>query len=189
MYQLAYTVAGKCAYFVTQDLPLLNKAEAINDKLGITIITPGELISHVDELNRRREYHPKRLAGSNRLQTSRLSFNQVDGLYEPFRKNSISERKTSFLNRVRTFLSSPANYEQILYKQSNSNQIAFVVYDKSAPDILRIPIIRVAKSSSATTVLRYVIRSSVVKAIKEKRQLIIVSDMEGQDDFCTLKYD
>ena len=183
LYQLAHTAAGNCSYFVTQDLPLLNKAELLTNNFGITIITPGELISHVDELNRTKEYHPKRLAGSNRLQTSRLSFNQVDDLYEPFKKNSISERKPSLLNQIRKFLSTPLKYEPILYSQSNSNQLAFVIYDKSTPDILKIPIIRVAKSSYATTILRYVIRSSVVKAIKENRQFIIVSDMEGQEDF------
>ncbi len=183
MYQLAHTVAGECAFFVTQDLPLLNKAEAINDALGITIISPGELITHIDEINSKREYHPKRLAGSNRLQVSRLSTDQVDGLYGQFRKNSISERKAPFLNQIRTYLSSPANYEQILYKQVNQRHIAYVVCDKQSPDILRIPILRIAKSNSAPTVLRYIIRSLVVKATQEKRKIIIVTDMEGQDDF------
>lgn len=183
MYQLAHTIAGGYNYFVTQDLPLLKKSTAINDKLGLTIITPGELISHIDELNRGSEYQPSRIAGSNRLQTSKLSSNQVDGLYNPFRKNLNSERKTEFLNRIRSFLSSPTDYEQTIYAQSISEQLAFIVYDKRDSAILRIPIIRIAKSRIAATVLRYVIRTMVVKAINNKQQLIIVSDMEGQEEF------
>ena len=183
MYQLAHTIAGECAFFVTQDVPLLKKADAINNALGVTIISPGELISHIDELNSKRDYYPKRLAGSNSLQFSRLSADQVEGLYEHFRKNSIAERKAEFLNQIRTFLSSPGDYEQILYRQVNQKPIAFVVCDKRPPDILRIPIIRTAKSNSARTVLRYLIRSLVVKATQEKRKIIIITDMEGQDDF------
>lgn len=184
MYQLAHSSAGGCHYFITQDLPLLNKANDISDRLGITILSPGELISHVDELNKAAEYQPRRLAGSNRLHTSKLSFNKVDSLYECFRKNTSSERKSIFLNRVRSFLSLPEKYEQFIYSQLNK-KIAFVVYDISRKDILTIPVIRVSKTDIYPTIIRYLIRNIVIKSIKEKKRIVIIHNEECENELFT----
>lgn len=80
-------------------------------------------------------------------------------------------------------MSSPSTSEPILYHHADGKKLAFLIYDTSEDNILNIPLIRLAKSKNSNTVIRYIIRSAVIKAISEKRNIIIASDMDDQDAF------
>lgn len=184
MYQVAHTAAGGFLYFVTQDQHLLNKSSEISDRLGVTTLSPGELISHIDEISKADEYQPRRLAGLNRLHTSKVSANQIDTIYDCFKDGSRSERKTYFLNRLRSYLSLPQEYEQKIYSQSDK-KVAFVVHDRSVDKILSIPTIRFARTDIHSTIVRYVLRNIVVNSIEEKRAIVAISESECDDGIIT----
>ncbi len=182
--QLSHAIAGNADFFVTQDEGILRKSLVINEKFGIRILSPGELIGRLDEAIREREYRPKMFAGSRRLSISKVTSPEVAFLYSDFRQSVIGEKKRNFTKIIRTFIAQPRQYSVEVVTCSNPEQnLAFVVYDRTNLDELKVPILRISKSNRSETVLRYLLRRTVLIAAREKRSVLSIHDFTLSSHF------
>ncbi|MBN2499537.1 MAG: GNAT family N-acetyltransferase [Anaerolineales bacterium] len=92
--QLAYAIAGGAHFFITQDNPILKKANYIESEYDIQVMPPGLFIQQLSELVRSVEFHPSRLAKSE-ISELPLSIEDFPHLYNYFRCNHKKETKNS----------------------------------------------------------------------------------------------
>ena len=57
--QIAYTIAAEGQFFVTRDQRLIDIADEIYEKYGISIIRPSDLVVRLDELEEKKNTDPK----------------------------------------------------------------------------------------------------------------------------------
>lgn len=174
-WQIARTIASNTQFFVTRDQNLLDLPSKVYDTFGITILRATDLIIHLDELRREIEYAPQRLAGT--LSEIRLvQSGQESKLTEKFRAVSLGENKSSFQLHLRNILANPDRNACYVALDVNKEAIALFAYDRRQPESLGIPLMRIAHSPVATTLVRYLIFRSVVHAAKENRIVTRVTD-------------
>ena len=99
--QLSQSIAAGASCFITQDRALLKRANQVSSQFGLSILSPAELTCRVDEVLRETQYRPASLAGSKRLNRSRIQSNEMASLYIDFL--GTSEKKGEFESRVRNF--------------------------------------------------------------------------------------
>jgi GNAT superfamily N-acetyltransferase/predicted nucleic acid-binding protein len=172
--QLSYAISGEAHFFITQDnKDLLNKAGVIYNEFGIKILSPGEFIGRLDEIIRDVEYRPRRLGGSYDLAISKVRSDQLSKLYSFFHWNCPEERKSQFQAILRNFIAQPNRYDVVLC-HIDINPISLIVYERSNSSELVIPMIRVSRSPLTETVLRHLLRQTVLTSATEKRKFVQV---------------
>jgi len=181
--QVSQAIAGDAYCFITQDTGVLRKAGVVEKEFGMKVLSPGEFVGHADEVIREIQYRPTALAGSRRLTKSIISSRLSADLYPRFRDSFSGERKTKFESQLRVFMAQPARYNLELCRQSSGEPLVLVVYDRCLPEELTIPLLRVAPSPFADTVLRYVLRQIVMTSFNEKRMITRIGDNSGNDQF------
>ncbi len=175
--QLAHAIAGNADFFITQDEGLLNRASDINNIFNFRILSPGEFIGRLDESIREREYKPSIFAGSRRLSISKVTSPGDATLYSDFRQSTTGERRRDFERKIRAFISQPRLYSVEVIRCSNPEQnLALVVYDRNNPEELKVPLLRISKSNRSGTILRYLLRRSVLISALEGRHVLSIRD-------------
>lgn len=105
---LAMAAASDVRTFLTQDQPLLHRADEILKVAGIQVLSTTELIIKFHELSGRSSYAPERISG--RLSWKRITHGALHDLtLDPFL--DVGERKGPFRERLESFLSRPNQYE------------------------------------------------------------------------------
>ena len=105
---LAMAAASDVKTFLTQDQPLLNRADEILKVAGIQVLSPTALIIRFHELSNRSSYVPERISG--RLSWKRITHGALRDLtLDPFL--DVGERKGLFREWLEFFLSRPNQYE------------------------------------------------------------------------------
>lgn len=173
--QLARTLAAGLQFFITRDELLLGRAEKIYETFGLSILRPSDLIVRLDELRQESEYQPVRLAGT--LSEIKL-LNKSDDphVVETFLANSLGESKQSFKIRLFRILSDPETYRCQVALDSEHLPFALIAYDRSQPDSLELPILRVRRGSLAATMARYLIFQATWRAAREGRAFTRITD-------------
>lgn len=173
--QLARTLAAGLQFFITRDALLLGRAEKIYEKFGLSILRPSDLIVRLDELRQESDYQPVRLAGT--LSEIKL-LNKADDplVVETFLANSLGESKQSFKSKLFRMLSDPEKYRCQVALDSEQHPFALIVYARSQPNSLEIPILRVRRGSLAATMSRYLIFQATWRAALEGRAFTRITD-------------
>lgn len=173
--QLAKAIGANAHFFVTRDEDILDKADEISEKWGITVVRPCGLIVLTDELVRGAQYQPTRLAGSlvhkQRVQAPRIE--EIISLFQNFEKR---EPKNKFAETLRNALADPATFECSLVLQSRDQPIGLFILDRSERGILKVPILRVPKRPIAETIARHLVWCAVTLSAGEGRWLTLVTD-------------
>jgi GNAT superfamily N-acetyltransferase/predicted nucleic acid-binding protein len=180
MRQLAHAIAGDAHFFVTQDNGILRKSNEVHAAFGIKVLSPGELIGRIDEMVREAEYYPERLAGS-RILTARLRSRQIAMLYSHFRCHQLGERKRQFQKRLRAFTAQPDRYEILVSWQDDDTPLSLLVFDRTHPTQLVIPMLRVSRSPLSGTVLRYLLSQAILVSAREGRVVTRVAVQYERD--------
>jgi GNAT superfamily N-acetyltransferase len=173
--QLAKTIAADIPFFVTRAQDILDKADAVYDSYGLTIVRPADLIIELDQLRREGEYRPRRVAGSLR-NIQLVKGGQEDVLASYFQCDALGESRQHFIRELTAALSSPTTSKCYTVSDESRDLLALVVHGSDEKGILQVPLLRVARGSSAPTMARYLAQYTILTASKEDRPLVVVAD-------------
>ncbi len=173
---LAGAIAGNVDFFVTQDRGLRGKRDAVLSRFSVRIITPGEMVAHVDELIREAEYWPSRLAGSRALQRRRLAADQLKPVCDRLRLIETGEKGRALEAQLRRYMASPDRYQVELCCAGQRAPMALAAFDRAVKNELSVPVLRAGPSTLAGTVLRYLLSQMVLCAAQEQRIIARVVD-------------
>jgi ribosomal protein S18 acetylase RimI-like enzyme len=172
--QIAYTVAGEVAYFITRDEVLVERCEPLYKIYGLRALHPAELISELDVIERETQYRPARIEGS-RLRNLAIKGDDIEMVIEAFR-NTTEERVNVFRKLLLHFLSKPRDIETRLVTDLDNRPVIFGVYDRTNAAVLEITMLRGAEHGLAATMVRNFLRATLEAATRDKRSLIKLSD-------------
>lgn len=172
--QVAEAIVGEAQYFITRDELLLkeNISEEVFNRFGLKIMRPSDLVIHIDEIRREREYQPARLSGTI-LKITLVKSGQEENLTRIFQQQ---ESKSSFQKRLRAYLSDIENYTCWQVIDEHDNSLALFVYKNSEGDYFEIPLFRVKKNTLSPTLARHLIIEAVHNSIAKDKTSIKIED-------------
>lgn len=174
---LAKTIVSESHIFVTNSQELLKVADEIYDRFRLSVLTPHELLTQLDELHNKPDYQPVRLAGTL-LEQIPVQKGQEDLLTKYFLCINQGETRTEFQQRLRRFLAESEKFDCYVIMENQTQPLALFVYGKHKKDELEIPLIGVAKSQLAGTLARHLIFQSILRSAHENRHSTKITDLK-----------
>jgi len=173
---LVHAIVGGADFFISLDGRLVDEiGDDLFDKFGLSAVRPSDFIVQFDELIRRAEYQPTRLAGTN-IQTQRALPEQEKILADSFQATS-HETRNIFLAKLRKYLADPHVFQVRVIGFNNSKPLALIVFATKDKQQLEIPLFRVSNDPLSKTVAVHLILQSISDAVRDNRQLILISDL------------
>jgi hypothetical protein len=177
---LAWTLAGNFPYFLTRDRPLLTHKDALQ-KLGVCVLTPGEFIRRVDELDRKEAYRPEEISGT------KITFLSVDdGLMPSIEKLADSgdgESPRNLVDQVRNLLAKPRENLVRVARDSDGNLLALIGISAAATTSPALVLARMPKSSVAPTLARFIAHKLTAEQAKANLVTYRITDTRLPDVF------
>jgi predicted nucleic acid-binding protein len=159
---LAWCGAEKIEYFVTSDEQLLKKDRIINNRIGVKIIHPSDLILRTDILLRASEYQPLRF-GESEILIRRFAEDDFEML-EIALNSEMPEGFRSFKTKLRSYFARPNLYDTYLISQ-DQNIFGIICYGKTKLSILDVSILRIKNNIHGRTIslglLNWLIQKSI----------------------------
>lgn len=128
MSHIAYALCCGSKYYVTNDSEWLHNeiSDMFYDKYGLNILTPSELVKHVDEITSPQNYSPLSLVGLN-LKYSEMPHDDFKVVLNSLYKYYADGKKKTFRNALYSWMSDPHKYHLLLVK-SNGIPVCLIVY-------------------------------------------------------------
>jgi GNAT superfamily N-acetyltransferase len=180
---LARTIVSDSHIFVSREEELLEVADEIYNNFKVSIIHPNYLVARLDELHRKPDYQPVRLAGTHLEQVPVQKGNE-DLLTRCFIAGNQNETQAKFQQRLRGFMAEPDKFECSVVLEQNQ-PLALVVYGRHKNHELEIPMLRVGKNPLSATLARHLIFQSISRSSHEKRHFTRITDTYLQDTVTT----
>ncbi len=174
---LAYSISGGAQFFITRDDELLKNSTFFN-KYGLTIYRPSDFITHLDENIQVSKYKPQSLIGTS-INSKRVTTKNIDFFTEIFLKPN--ERKNHFQKIIRNSLSQPNKFELITISKKDL-LLAFIIFDRTSENKLKIPVFRFLNSSLRITLTKHLLFKSILTSINENRTFIEITEKQLEDD-------
>ncbi|NER17410.1 PIN domain-containing protein [Spongiivirga citrea] len=168
---IAYSIAGGAKFFITRDGVILSNKKFFK-QYNLIIYRPSEFITHLDENIQVSKYRPQTLIGTN-ISSTRIKSGNINKFIDTFLKPT--ERKSRFQKIVRDSLSFPDKFELIRISKEDT-LLAFLIFDRSLDDKLRIPAFRFLNSNLKTTLSKHLLFKSILTSIKENRTFIEITE-------------
>ncbi|HEY9294971.1 MAG TPA: GNAT family N-acetyltransferase, partial [Phormidium sp.] len=172
---LARTIASDSQFFVTLNNRLLELSSEIYEYFKVSIIRPSDLLIQLDELRRKLDYQPVRLAGTTHLEQIPVQKGQEDLLSNYFQCEELGETKAEFQQQLRRFLAESDKFECSIVREENQ-PLALVVYGRQKKHELEIPMLRVGSNPLSGTLVRHLIFKSILRSAREQRQFTKITD-------------
>ena len=172
---IAITIVSDVQIFITLNRYILDVVDEIYDRFRVSILRPNDLISQLDELSRKPEYQPVRLAGTFLEQTG-VQIGQESLLNDCFQSTKHGETKVEFKQRLRRFIAEKDKFECYVVKEAENQPLALVVYGRHKQHELEIPLIRVGQNHLSATLARHLIFQSISRSAREQRQFTRITD-------------
>lgn len=160
--QLAECKACNISYFITMDEELLAHRDAIYEKLGISILRPGEFILEIDELKNRRLYEPIRLQGA-RHQVKRVSSYELLPAIDLFLNKEIGEKKVEFQSLVTSSSADKKASSLQMILSPDNDPIALYCF-KYGTESIDIVFLRVKKAAISNTLFSQILVEAIHEA-------------------------
>lgn len=173
---LARTIASDSQVFVTLDSKLLELSSEIYEHFRVSIIRPNDLITQPDELRRKLDYQPVRLAGTTHLEQIPVQKGQENLLSNYFLCKEEGETKAKFQQQLLRFIAESDKFECLVVREGENQPLALVVYGRLQKHELEIPMLRVENHPLSGTLVRHLIFKSILRSAREQRQFTRVSD-------------
>ncbi|MCS6245829.1 MAG: GNAT family N-acetyltransferase [Opitutus sp.] len=162
--QLAKAATGKADVFITRDTQILDAAADIERRLGLRVMTPGELSSKLDEAERAHVYQPARLSGTTLIQRV-IRADDLDLVVSVFQASQAGETKSELTRAMRANLAQIRGVcppEMLVVWQDENSPLAFFVrtVDRQNNRVL-VDFLRVAPGGMERTLLRHILLSLV----------------------------
>lgn len=168
---LAYSITGGAEFFITRDTIILGNKEFFK-KYNLIIYRPSEFITHLDENIQVSKYKPQTLIGTN-ISSSRVISENINTYIKNFLKPT--ERKSHFQKIIRDSLSFPNEFELVTISK-NDNLLAFIIFDRTSENKLRIPVFRFLNNDLKTTLSKHLLFKIILTSISEKRTIIEITE-------------
>jgi predicted nucleic acid-binding protein/GNAT superfamily N-acetyltransferase len=163
--QMAWAIAGNATSFITRDDYLLGKFDEVYKATGLAIVRPSELIVQVDALIREGQYQRDRLAGTS-LHYGRDQNHDEDELAAMFQDADRGERKTDFLDIVRTLRASPEDCVCLTVRDEDNQPLGILGYSSKSNGVLDIQLVRGRKGLLSASVVRYLLSRALIKELR-----------------------
>lgn len=180
--QLAMSIAGGVTYFVTRDTGLLDVAIQIEERFGMVVLSPHEVINRFDELRREEAYRPRRIFLGPRIRTAIAKAGDVERVVEFLHEGEpLREPRRRTTGQVKAMLALPDRFTLTLVEQDGSLFAAYVV-DVGDADTLRVPYFAVAATALGRTAARHYAEHLVALAARLRRRLLVVGAVVRADE-------
>lgn len=177
---LAWTIAEGIPYFLTRDCPLLAHKELLL-QLGVCVLTPGEFIRRIDELDRKEAYRPEEISGA------KITFLSVDdGLMpsiERLADTGDGEAPRILVSQVRNLLAKPRENLVRVAKDSEGGLLALIAIKGATTDAPALSLARMPKSSVAPTLARFIAHKVIAEQARDRLVRYRVTDTRLPDVF------
>lgn len=170
---IAFTIAAGAQYFVTRDQRLLGLAPEVLHHHSVQVLTPAELVSHLDMIQREGEYQPRRLGGTS-VRTKKLDALDVGTAMDAFRHPQEGTR--DFRSLLEAALANPQNGYCALTHDTSGQPAVLLCASPSSGSRIDLSLIRVAGSALGPTILRNRLMTLIQETAKRGHPAIKVSD-------------
>jgi hypothetical protein len=177
---LAWTMAGKIPYFLTRDRPLLGHKDAL-EKLGVFVLTPGEFIRRIDELERKEAYRPEEISGANI--TFLIADDNMMPAIEKLADTGDGESPRHLVDQVRNLLAKPRENLVRVARDSDGNLLALIGVARAGTASPTLSLVRMPKSSVAPTLARFIAHKLIAEQAKVGTGTYRVPDARLPDVF------
>lgn len=174
---IAYSISGGAQFFITRDEEIL-KNNKFFKKYNLTVYRPSEFITHLDENIQVSKYKPQSLIGTS-INSKRVTTKNIDFFTETFLKSN--EKKNHFQKIIRNSLSLPNKFELITISKKN-HLLAFMIFDRTSENKLKIPVFRFLNSSLRITLTKHLLFKSILTSISEERTFVEINENHLEDD-------
>lgn len=125
---ISYAIAFDADVFITRDATWLNTAisDAIFERYGFRILSPAELIRHIDEIDSPSSYSPQKLVGLN-LEYSEMKAEDFPVVSDTFYRQYSTGKKSVFTTALKKWMAIPEEYH-IFEVKSNASPICLAVH-------------------------------------------------------------
>ena len=171
---LAKAILGGAQFFVTRDTELLANAEAVEDRWGIAVIRPCDLISRTDAELTEQTFAPRRLSGSE-LTARPLLDKDIPTVVPVFRALSHGESKATIVGTIRYALANPATCTAKLITDAENQAIGLLITESKGIR-LNVLLLRTASGPLADVLSRHLIWVSVREGNRLNSSIIQISD-------------
>ncbi len=152
---VARAIAAGADYLVSRDAGLLDAGEAIENALGLAILSPAALIVRLDQARADDPYQPVALAGTDLRQLSPTEDMHKDFL-SALLNNAAGERRSELAARLRPIFADRNNYEVQVVRAGDGRIIAGFAR-RILDTCLEIPFIRVVAQPGSNVVARQLV--------------------------------
>lgn len=175
---IAYSIVGGANYFITRDKNILNKRKILLIKYDLKICRPSDFITYLDENIQVSKYKPKRLIGTN-IDKNCISAENIDFYVKTFLQPS--EKKHQFEKTIRDSLAYPDKFELITISKKEE-QLAFVIFDRSSKNKIKIPVFRFLKHSLKITLSKHLLYTAILASTNENKTIVEISEKITDED-------
>lgn len=172
--QLSECITSHLDCFVTGDKNILSYSDKIFEIYSVKVLSPSELILHIDQLKNKQNYNSVRLAGAN-YETRNIESSDISHLTNLFISKEFDEKKYELINKINLVIGKLKESYLRIVKDSNSNYLGFVAGYYNT-DTLLITILR-TKKVKISQVLFYQLLTDIINyASKNNLNKIIIDD-------------
>lgn len=162
--QLSECIASGIDCFVTTDKEILSTADKIYELYSVKVLSPSELILHIDQLRNKANYKSVRLAGAN-YESKSVESSDINQLTELFLSKENNEKKHELTERINVVIGNIANSYIKIVKDNKGEFIGFVAGVASSNSIA-VSILRTRKVKIAY-ILFYQLISDILNYASE----------------------
>ena len=157
---LAKAAASEARIFVTRDEPILKQSKTVRERIGLSVLSPTELIIQLHERGDAQAYGSSNVSGMD-LAWARLASDELDLLLTDFREPG--ERRGVLRETVSRFLSRPDLYNAEGLRSSGIIQAVRISAQEA--DSLVIHFARVRRGVDRNLLARFLIVDAIANAI------------------------
>ena len=170
--QLSECVASGIDCFVTTDKEILSASDKIHELYSVKVLSPSELILHIDQLGNKANYKSVRLSGAN-YESKSIESSDINKLPELFLSKENNEKKHELTDRINGVIGNIKNSYIKIVKDNKGEYIGFVAGVCNGNSIT-VSILRTRKFK-ISYILFYQLVSDVLNYASEKgvNQIII----------------
>tara|TARA_R110001592_G_scaffold85143_3_gene251433 strand:+ start:210 stop:2294 length:2085 start_codon:yes stop_codon:yes gene_type:complete len=174
---IAYSISEGARFFITRDSILLKRKKLFKN-YNLTIYTPSEFITHLDEHTHVSKYEPQILIGTD-INSRRVNSENIETYINTFLQPY--EKKSHFKKIVLKSLSNPQKNEIITISKNNI-LLALIIFNRDFDSKLSIPVFRFLNSPLKSTLSKHILFKTLFLTTEENRSKIEITDRQLDND-------
>ncbi len=172
---MSWALAGGAAYFVTTDASCCDMDADIYERWGMHVCRPHDLVVHIDASRHGTEYQPARYAGTD-LRRRLLQAGEDVAAADRFHASGRREPKVCLRSILREAMADRVHQSVRVIAYEDDALVALWVVDTSDPEVLAIPLFRLAPDPISATLSRHLVSQIVRDSLAKGHRLVELTD-------------